>query len=106
MSLDQLDVVDAIGVDKVSDAVVLSIIDYWPWHDTESHLNTLRDKIKRYLDYIDSGEIYESYPDARGKSISIDVVAQHSFPAEAIKFLDSIALALQDAVRLSYRHVP
>ena len=38
MSLEETNVVDAIGTDKTSGMVLLSIIDYWDWSNESAHI--------------------------------------------------------------------
>ncbi|WP_370590617.1 DUF6572 domain-containing protein, partial [Xylophilus sp. ASV27] len=56
MNVENTTIVDAVGTDKETDEVRLSIFDHLPW-DTE-HLRLLQDKINVYLGFIESGEIY------------------------------------------------
>ncbi|WP_211098247.1 DUF6572 domain-containing protein, partial [Azospirillum brasilense] len=51
--------------DKETGEVRLSIVDHLHW-DAE-HLCLLQKKINGYLDFIVSGGIYASYPDAKGR---------------------------------------
>ncbi|MDR6534474.1 DUF6572 domain-containing protein [Variovorax soli] len=63
MTVENTSIVDAVGTDTETGEVRLSIIDHLPW-DTE-HLRLLQDKINVYLGFIESGEIYVSYPSAK-----------------------------------------
>ncbi|WP_427309543.1 DUF6572 domain-containing protein [Cupriavidus sp. H39] len=56
--------IDAIGVDRQTGAVHLNIVDSLPW-DT-AHLQLLQAKINTYLGFIESGEVYSCYPEAKG----------------------------------------
>ena len=47
------------------------------WDDSE-HLLLLQEKLNSYLAFIESGEIYESYPRAMGRQLVIDLVLKHS----------------------------
>jgi hypothetical protein len=71
MTVENTSTVDAVGTDKETGEVRLSIFDHLPW-DTE-HLRLLQDKINVYLGFIESGEIYVSYPNAKGRPLVIDV---------------------------------
>jgi hypothetical protein len=88
MSLDNLDVVDAIGTEIESKVVVLTIIDAWDWRDRRIHLAALQDKINKYFEFIESGQIYASYPGATGKALRIDIVSKFAPPEVALKFLE------------------
>ena len=88
MSVDNPEKVDFIGVDKKTGEVVLAISDHLEWADTDNHLIILQDKINAYLSFIENGEIYDSYPNAVGKKISIQITAQHHFPPDALDFIE------------------
>jgi len=87
MTLDNSKVVDAVGTDKLTGAVVLTIIDYWDWSDVRGHLLALQEKLNSYFEFVESGQIYQSYPEAQGKSVCIDIVSRHAIPAAGETFL-------------------
>src|SRR5262249_18572450 len=80
MSVDNHNVIDAVGIDKVTGEVVLTIADHFDW-DEDQHLLVLQEKINRYLAFIESGEILTEYPKAIGKPIRIDICCKYS-PSE------------------------
>ncbi|MEL6352231.1 MAG: DUF6572 domain-containing protein [Cyanobacteria bacterium J06627_28] len=82
MSIEQKDKVDFIGINKETGYVSLAISDHLDWSDTQLHLQLLQSKINAYLSFIESEEIYESYPEARGRSFKIQVYVQY-LPNEA-----------------------
>jgi hypothetical protein len=87
MSVDQLGVVDFVGVETATGKVVLTISDHLPWDDN-SHPLILQEKLNCYLAFIESGEILESYPDSRGRSVAISIVALHEPTGDvAVEFL-------------------
>lgn len=45
MGLENLNAVDAVGIETESDYVVLSIIDSWDWSNERSHLLALQGKL-------------------------------------------------------------
>jgi hypothetical protein len=55
MSLDNLEVVDAVGTEKDSGTIVLTILDAWDWDDQGQHLLALQAKINVYLGFVGSG---------------------------------------------------
>jgi hypothetical protein len=81
MSIEQLDKVDAIST-WLDSKVVLTISDHLDWQNEESHLLLLQDKINSYLDFIDSGQLLENYPNALNKKIAIEVVMKF-YPTES-----------------------
>src|SRR5689334_21372162 len=87
MALEKLDVVDAIGIDKETGVVCLTLIDAWGWDDERAHLLTLQEKLNRYLGFIESGEVREAYPKSIGKKLRIEVIFRFPPTPWAIEFL-------------------
>lgn len=86
MSIDARNVVDFISVEKDRRTVVLTISDHRPWND-EAHLLALQDKLNDYFGFIETGQIYEAYPDARGREIRIDIACKFPPCATGVHFL-------------------
>lgn len=76
MSIEQLDVVDAVGVDVVSGNVVLTISDHLGWEAEDEHVALLREKLNSYLRFVESGELVESYPAAELRKVVVDIVGR------------------------------
>jgi len=103
MALDRANVVDAVGTDKATGEVVLTVIDALPWDDPK-HLELLQDKLNAYFAFIESKELLAEYPGAVGRSIRIDVICRYDIPANASKFLNQArAVALKLDAALSWR---
>jgi CRP-like cAMP-binding protein len=96
MSVEDKSVVDAIGLERESNNVVLTITDHLEW-DGEGHLLTLQEKINTYLRFIESGELEESYPKAQGRKPVISIVALHHPDEEAEGFLERAREAVEGA---------
>jgi hypothetical protein len=96
MAIDNIDKIDLIGTDKKSDKVILTISDHLDWENEEYHLRILQDKINTYLCFIESGEIYESYPSAKNKIIEIDIVGKYMLSENAKVFLENVKEVLAD----------
>jgi hypothetical protein len=96
MSVEQTDKVDFIGVDDATGDVALGISDHLEWAD-EDHLRILQDKINAYLRFVESGEILESYPDARGRHVTIELIARCEPDQKATRFLDRVRKTLEGA---------
>lgn len=92
MSLENLETVDAIGLEKASDVVVLTIVDSWDWDDERGHLVALQAKLNAYFGFIESNQIGESYPDAQGKILRIDLIGKYPLPTAAIHFLEKASV--------------
>jgi hypothetical protein len=87
MSVEDTETVDFISTKKESETVVLTISDHLGWGNQE-HLETLQDKLNAYLRFIESGEIYDSYPSSKGKKIQICVSLKYEPDDEGEKFLE------------------
>ena len=81
MSVEQSDVIDFIGTDRLTGDVVLTISDHLDWSDSTAHQLLLQTKLNRYLAFVESGEILETYPNAKDKAIIFKVVFK--FPPDA-----------------------
>jgi len=83
MTIEQTDVVDFMGSDNQGN-VILTISDHLEWDVENEHLLMLQEKINIYLSFIESGEIYDSYNSAKGKSFIINIAFMHA-PNESAK---------------------
>lgn len=77
MSVDQRKTVDAIGTRKIDGHVILTISDHLPFDGDETRVVILQDKLNDYLAFVESGEIYNTYPASKGASIEILIVFKH-----------------------------
>ena len=97
MAIEQVNEIDLIGIDIQTDSVVLSIIDGVSWENEHDHLILLQRKISTYLSFVESGEIFSSYPDAEGRLVVIKVYAKHDIPKKGIDFLEKASYVIQEA---------
>lgn len=86
MSIDNPEVVDAIGIERDSDFVVLNICDNLDWYYADEHMQALQDKINRYLGFVEN-ELMDAYPLAMGRSIRIDLLCKYQPTECATQFL-------------------
>ena len=96
MTIEKVDQVDIIGIDNDTGYVSLWISDHLDWEDEEMHLRLLQDKINRYLSFCESGEIYEKYPEARGRKIEFSVYAKHDTPQICVDFFNRVSQILEE----------
>lgn len=87
MSVDQPKIIDFLGIDKDSGEVVLTISDHLEWNNSRDHQVILQDKINWYLAFIESGEIFESYSDSKGRPVVIQVIFKFKPDPEGRQFL-------------------
>lgn len=98
MSIDQTDAIDFATIDKASDDLWLTISDHLSWEENEgNHLVLLQNKLNAYLRFIESGEVFEKVPDARGRSIVINVVGKFPLSQKAASFFEKARAAIEGA---------
>lgn len=101
MSIEQTDVVDLIGTDSKTGEVWLALMDHLEWGEDDQfdkeHMFLLQEKINAYLRFIESGEIFQSYPSARGREIVIKVRRKYPLSDEAKAFCEMIKSYLLNA---------
>lgn len=86
MSINQTNTIDIIGTTPEG-KVVLTISDHHSWEETW-HLQLLQDKINAYLQFIESGQIFEDYPNASGRELIIETVMKYEPTLDATSFLE------------------
>ena len=89
MSVDQPEVIDVVSKDKKG-SIVLTISDHLDWNNTQEHLLALQEKINTYLTFLDSGEVYKKYPDAKGRPAEIEIMFHYPPNLQANQFLAKV----------------
>jgi hypothetical protein len=97
MSVEDIDKVDRIGIDRKTGDVHLTISDHLDWEQNESeHLFVLQDKLNTYLEFVESGQLHAKYPRTKGKKIVFKVMGKFALSEEARKFYQIVGKAVQD----------
>lgn len=65
MSILEKNKVDGIGKNEIENKIALMIADHLDWQNEFEHLTLLQNKINAYISFIESGQIYDVYPDAK-----------------------------------------
>ena len=89
-------VVDLIGVDPVSDKVVLTMIERRPWGADQRQFQQIEEKINRYMGYALDGFLAEHYPQYEGKRVQIRLECAEEPHGEAVLFVQAAARAASD----------
>ena len=105
MSIEQSDVIDIISTDRVTGDVTLTISDHLDWTDSRTHQVLLQNKLNRYLAFVESGEILQSYPAVKGRRITFTVVFKHppdeggrAFLAKVRPIIERAGLQLRETI--------
>jgi len=96
MSIEEIDKVDFVAVDRKTGDVQLVISDHLDWDQNEGeHLFVLQDKLNAYLGFVESGQLYAKFPRTRGKKIVIKVSGKFALSEEAKKLYRLFGKAAQ-----------
>ena len=87
MSVEQLDVVDVVSIDNDTGHVVLTISDHLDWSDSVRHQTILQAKFNKYLAFVESHEILETFPKAKGRPVAFKVVFKFRPDEDGWRFL-------------------
>lgn len=84
MSIRELDKIDFVSFNDHSNEVTLVISDEMDWESETEHLLLMQDKMNLYLSYIESGQVYEAYPETKGKKFVIHIYAKYETDKEQV----------------------
>ena len=90
-------VVDIISIGEGQPAAVLTISDHLDWSDTVHHQAVLQSKLNRYLAFVESGELVESYPAGSGLAVRFRVVFKFKPDRAGEAFLRSARIVIESA---------
>jgi hypothetical protein len=97
MSVEDIDKIDFVAVDRKTGDVQLVISDHLDWDQNEGeHLFVLQDKLDAYLTFVESGQLYAKFPRTRGEKIVIKVSGKYALSEEAKKLYRLFGKAVQD----------
>lgn len=90
MSVEDLKTIDCIGIPiEAPYEVTLGISDHLGWGPFDEHLYMLQEKINTYLRFIESEEIYQSFPPAvHTTKKAIEIFFEYEPPSQAVLFLN------------------
>jgi len=97
MSVEKTKEVDSIGVDNTTGYVTLAIFDSIDWKDEEGHLLLLQEKLNAYLSFLESGEVYNAYENAKGREFEIKIHFKYGIPQKGQEFLNNVSETMTNA---------
>ena len=107
MALEKADVLDAVGNEAGTGAVVLSVLDECDWTDLTAHAEALVRKIEAYVCAVLDGQLSEAYPQAAGRRVVIDVIGRFPVPAAAEAVFAKLSrFCSERMIELRRRHCP
>jgi len=107
MGLENPDVIDVAGMERDGSAIVLTIADAWDWTDEQAHLVALQRKLDAYLAFIETGQVFDVYPEAEGRRVVIDVLTSVPASAAGLELLGMAhAVARSFGASVTHRVIP
>jgi hypothetical protein len=101
MAVTDTKIIDFASIDA-EDEVILTIFDHLEWDD--EHLFILQEKINCYLAFIESGEIFETYPKSIGRKVAIELVAKYEIFDTGLMFINKVKEVL-DTIGVGFRYI-
>jgi len=99
MSLDQPDVVDLV-TESPAGEIALIMSDTGRWDGSPERVLQLQDKLNTYVEFVESGELYERYPEARGRPIRFQLDTLEPLDPTTRRLTDEAARSLaEDGIR-------
>jgi len=107
MTVENIDIIDALGIEKDTGEIILTISDHLPWNSNSDHFEILEKKIGRYLDFIQSGQLVESIQDASKRRLRISIFCKHEPDDHAYNFLKAAERELAEfGIAISLSELP
>lgn len=89
MSVIDKDKVDGIGIGKDGKSLVLLITDHMDWSDEYVHLIRLQEKINSYVNFLESEQYKEIYPDSQFSKYLIEIHFKYQMSENCIRWIET-----------------
>ena len=107
MSVENSNSVDGMGISKADGKVVLTIADHLDWSDEQHHFKLIERKIGSYVGFINSGQLEEVLPAAKGCPVRIELIYQYKPSELGSRFLNAAKQQLKSMnVELAFGALP
>jgi hypothetical protein len=99
--------IDLAGLERDGSAIVLTIADGLGWADERGHLVALQRKLDAYLAFIESGQVFDVYPEAAGCRVVVDVVTGMPMAPAGAELLRLAAVVARElGATVTHRVIP
>ena len=103
MSIDEPNKVDFTAIDKAKTHVLLVVSDHLDWSNEGEHLLMLQNKLNAYFALVESGELVQKLPAAKGLPVIIRIVGKYPLKEDAVRFFNSAKSEFaQDGITLEF----
>jgi len=96
MSVIELDKVDGMGKSKESNELLFLITDHLDWENEHEHLVILQNKINSYLEFIESKQYVDVYPQDVLDGYVIEIHFQNGMSENCFKFIEVVANQVEE----------
>lgn len=95
MAIDNVNVIDGIGIDREGKILRLLMTDHFPWSNEASlseydHLMLLQEKINGYIAYLESKQYEKQYPGKIFQLAVIEIHFKYDITDNCEKFLNTV----------------
>ncbi|MBN8703771.1 MAG: hypothetical protein J0M08_11990 [Bacteroidetes bacterium] len=87
--------IDAVGTDKLTGEIILTIFDHLDWENVQFHLESLQDKLNSYIEFIEGKQVFEDYPDSKDGRLVIEIVSKYEYSTEGLDYLKKVKPIIQ-----------
>ncbi len=96
MTIEQAEKIDFIATLPDGLGVELTISDHLEWDEKNEKYLMIQEKLNAYLEFIESGQLYQEYPNAKGASLSISLISKYPPDTNAREFLSELVKAISE----------
>jgi hypothetical protein len=99
MAIENTSEVDLITIEHATGVTVLALFDALDWGvaNEQRHLVLLEAKLNAYLQFIESGQLFEVSPESRGTPVVVSVHFKWEPSDRALKILRSMRAIIEEA---------
>jgi hypothetical protein len=97
VAIDQIGVIDMMSFDKNKEKVVLTISDHLEWSQSVEHQQILQSKFNTYFAFVESGQLVDQYPEAKGLPVVFRVVFKYRPGQEGRLFIERARKVIESA---------
>jgi hypothetical protein len=91
MTIEETDKVDKIVIEHATGKAMVLLSDHLPWDTDEGrHLELLQTKVYRYLDAIESGELYRRVSQTDGRQFAIVIYSQFELSPDGRNLVNNL----------------
>lgn len=96
MAIDNVNIIDGMGIDNERNAICLLLTDHLSWDDADNsiseheHLILLQNKINAYISYLETKQYEEEYPEISFNMAVIEIHFKYVISQNCEKFLNAV----------------